>query len=164
MFFTILGCWVGMGGGGGLPRDWYTKVTCLCLGQFFTILGYWVGGGVLVHNLLMQLKNIEVFKTCLWGGGGGSQGIGTQPAYTGDLKNPKMTIHVMYVKHGCFRPYLGVFHHIGVVGFFGFFTILGCWGGGVSQGIGTQPAYAVFHPGQLKNRSFQTFFFDIVTT
>ena len=23
--------------------------------------------------------------------------------------------------------------------------------GGVSQGIGTQPAYAVFHPGQLKN-------------
>ena len=26
-------------------------------------------------------------------------------------------------------------------------------GGGVSQGIGTQPAYAAFHPRHLKNRS-----------
>ena len=34
----------------------------------------------------------------------------------------------------------------------------------LSQGIGTQPAYAVFHPGQLKNRSFRNLFFDIVTT
>ena len=37
-----------------------------------------------------------------------------------------------------------------------FFTLFGYWapgggGGGGSQGIGTQPAYAVFHPGQLKN-------------
>ena len=48
----------------------------------------------------------------------------------------------------CFSPYLGT----------------GCGGGGgVSPGI--QPACAVFHPEQLKNRSFRNlFFFDIVTT
>ena len=51
----------------------------------------------------------------------------------------------------CFRPHLGVFHHIGVLG--------GGGGGGGSQGIGTQPAYAVFHSGQLKKRSFQNLFF-----
>ena len=35
----------------------------------------------------------------------------------------------------------------------------------VNGQVGTQPAYAVFHPGQLKNRSFRNlFFFDIVTT
>ena len=39
----------------------------------------------------------------------------------------------------CFRPFLDVFHPIWVLG----------QGGGVSQGIGTQPAYAVFHRGQL---------------
>ena len=37
-----------------------------------------------------------------------------------------------------------------------FFTLFGYWphggGGGVSQGIGTQPAYVFFHLGQLKNR------------
>ena len=32
-------------------------------------------------------------------------------------------------------------------------------GGGVSQWIGTQPAYAVFHLGQLKNQSFRNLFF-----
>ena len=52
----------------------------------------------------------------------------------------------------CFRPYLGVFHPIWVLGW-------GGGGGGGSQGIGTQPAYAVFHSGQLKNRSFQNLFF-----
>ena len=40
-----------------------------------------------------------------------------------------------------------------------FFTLFGYQvggggGGGVSQGTGAQPAYAVFHPGQLKNGSF----------
>ena len=49
-----------------------------------------------------------------------------------------------YVKHVLARIYV-------------FFTLFG-WGaaggGGGSQGIGTQPAYVVFHPGQLKNRSF----------
>ena len=43
MFFTILGCWVGIWGGGGSPKG-------------------------LVHNLLMQFftldsSEIEVFKT-----------------------------------------------------------------------------------------------------
>ena len=36
---------------------------------------------------------------------------------------------------------------------------------GVCQGIGTQPAYAVFHRGQLKNRILRNLcFFDMVTT
>ena len=37
----------------------------------------------------------------------------------------------------CFAPYLGIGRAGG--------------GGGGFQGVGTQPAYAVFHPGQLKN-------------
>ena len=47
-----------------------------------------------------------------------------------------------------------------------FFTLFGYWAraGGVSQGIGTQLAHAVFHPGQLKNASFRNFFFDTVIT
>ena len=56
--------------------------------------------------------------------------------------------HPSYVKHVLGRIYI-------------FFTLFGYWahvGGGVSQGIGTQPANAVFHPGQLKNRSFQNLF------
>ena len=66
--------------------------------MFFTRFGnslhkVWGGGGGapkgLVHNLLMQFftlgsSKIEVFETCPFdmhgGGGGGSQGIGTQPA------------------------------------------------------------------------------------
>ena len=52
-----------------------------------------------------------------------------------------------------------------------FFTLFGYWphkegggggdggGGGVFQGIGTQPAHAAFHPGQLKNRSFRNLSF-----
>ena len=44
----------------------------------------------------------------------------------------------------CFSLYLGI----------------GRGGGGGSQVIGTQPAYAVFHLGQLKNQSFQNYFFD----
>ena len=36
---------------------------------------------------------------------------------------------------------------------------LGVGGGGVSQGIGTQTAYATFHPGQLKNGSLQKLVF-----
>ena len=36
-------------------------------------------------------------------------------------------------------------------------------GGGVSQGMGTQPPYAVFHPKQLKKSKFaKLVFFDIV--
>ena len=42
-----------------------------------------------------------------------------------------------------------------------FFTSFGYQvrGGGVSQGTGAQLAYAVFHLGQLKNRSFRNLFF-----
>ena len=50
--------------------------------------------------------------------------------------------HPTYLKHVLGRIYV-------------FFTLFGyyLWGGG-SQGMGTQHAYAVFHLGQLKNRSF----------
>ena len=47
-----------------------------------------------------------------------------------------------------FSPYLGT----------------GRAGGRVSQGMGTQPASAVFHPGQLKNPSFRNLVFYIVIT
>ena len=42
-----------------------------------------------------------------------------------------------------------------------FFTLFGYWAhvGGLSQGIGTQPAYAAFHSGELKNGSFRNLFF-----
>ena len=44
-----------------------------------------------------------------------------------------------------------------------FFTLFGCWvrrlgWGVVSQEIGTQPACAVFHLGQLKNQVSETIF------
>ena len=54
--------------------------------------------------------------------------------------------HPSYPKHVLGRIYM-------------FFTLFGYWvgGGGGSQGIGTQPA--VFHFGQLQNRSFQNLFF-----
>ena len=40
------------------------------------------------------------------------------------------------------------------------FTLFAYWvgGGGVSQRMGTQPAHAGFHPGQLKNGSFRNLF------
>ena len=41
---------------------------------------------------------------------------------------------------------------------------IGCGGGGGTQWSRTRPAYAVSHPGQLKNRSFQHLFLDMVTT
>ena len=51
--------------------------------------------------------------------------------------------HPRYVKHVLGRIYV-------------FFALLGyqVGGGGGSQGTGAQPAYAVFHPGQLKDGSF----------
>ena len=108
--------------------------------MFFTLLRYWVRGGggspkLLAHNLLSK---IEIFETCFF-----------------DIVTTQND-HPRYVKHVLGRIYV-------------FFTLFRCWvrgggGGGVSQGIGTQPAYAVFHPGQLKNRSFRTCFYDIVTT
>ena len=111
---------------------------------FFTLFGYQVGGGGgggggapkgRVHNLLMQLFNpdsskIEVFETCFF-----------------DIVTTQND-HPRYVKHVLGRIYV-------------FFTLFGyqVGGGGVSQGTGAQPAYAVFQPGQLKNRSFRNLFF-----
>ena len=83
-----------------------------------------------MHNLLMQFFNpdsskIEVFETFFF-----------------DIVTTQNDIS-SYAKHILGRIYV-------------FFTLFGCWvgGGGVSQGTGAQPAYAVFHPGQLKNQSF----------
>ena len=87
-----------------------------------------------VHNLLMQFftpdsSKIEVFETCFF------DIVTTQ----NDISN--------YAKHVLGRIYV-------------FFTLFGyqVGGGGVSQGTGAQPAYAVFQPGQLKNRSFRNLF------
>ena len=99
MLFTLFGYWVGAGGGGGVPKG-------------------------LVHNLLVQFftldsSKIEVFKTCFF-----------------DIVTTQYD-HPSYPKHA-----LGRIHML--------FTLFGYWvrgGGGGSQGIGTQPAYAVFHPG-----------------
>ena len=75
-----------------------------------------------VHNLLMQLftlgsSKIEVFETCFF-----------------DIVTTQND-HPRYVKHVLGRLYM-------------FFTLFGYQvGGGVSQGTGAQPAYAVFHIG-----------------
>ena len=84
-----------------------------------------------VHNLLVQFFNpdsskIEVFETCFF-----------------DIVTTQND-HPRYVKHVLGRIYV-------------FFTLFGNQvrgEGGSSQGVGTQPADAVFHPGQLKNGSF----------
>ena len=88
-----------------------------------------------VHNLLMQFftpgsSKIEVFETCFF-----------------DIVTTQND-HPSYAKHVLGRIYV-------------FFTLFGyqVGGGGVSQGTGAQPAYAVFQPGQLKNRSFRNLFF-----
>ena len=82
-----------------------------------------------MHNLLMQFftpdsSKMEVFET-----------------YIFDIVTTQND-HPSYVKHVLGRIYV-------------LFTLFGYQvGGGVSEGTGAQPAYAVFHPGQLKNRSF----------
>ena len=107
--------------------------------MFFTLFGYKVGGGGspkgLVHNLLMQFftpssSKIEGFETSFY-----------------DVLTTQYD-HPSYVKHVLGRSYV-------------FFTQFGykVGGGGGSQGIGTQPANAVFHPEELKNRSFRNLFF-----
>ena len=85
----------------------------------------------LVHNLLMQFftpgsSKMEVFET-----------------YFFDVVTTQND-HPSYVKPVLGRMYM----------FFYPIWVLPPGGGGGSQGIGTQPAYAVFHPGQLKNGSF----------
>ena len=113
--------------------------------MFFTLLGYWPHGGGggrslkgLVHNLLMQFftlgsSKIKVFKTGF---------------YDIVITQNDHARYLCFSKHVLGRIYV-------------YFTLFGYWphGGGVSQGIGTQPAYAVFQPGQLKNRSFRNLFF-----
>ena len=104
--------------------------------MFLTLFGYQVreGRGApkgLLHNLLMQVftlgsSKMEAFETCFF-----------------DIVTTHND-HPRYVKHVLGRIYV-------------FLTLFGYQvrgGGGVSQGIGTQPVYAVFHPGQLKNGSF----------
>ena len=84
----------------------------------------------MVHNLLMQFftldsSKMEVFETCFF-----------------DIVTTHND-HPWYVKHVLGRIYV-------------FFTLFGyrVRGGGSPKGFATQPAYAVFHPGQLKNGSF----------
>ena len=82
-----------------------------------------------MHNLLMQFftldsSKMEVFET-----------------YFFDIVTTQND-HPRYVKHVLGRIYV-------------FFALFGYQvGGGGSQGTGAQPAYAVFHPGQLKDGSF----------
>ena len=102
-----------------------------------------VGGGGrapkgLVHNLLMQFfglgtAKIEVFET-----------------YFFDIVTTQYD-HPRYVKHVLGRIYI-------IFTLFGYQVCGGGGGGGGSQGIGTQPANAVFQPGQLKNGSFRNLF------
>ena len=73
----------------------------------------------------LDSSKIEVFKTCFF-----------------DMVTTQYD-HFRYPKHVLGRVYM-------------FFTLFGYWawgggGGGVFQGMGTQPADAVFHFGQLKN-------------
>ena len=77
----------------------------------------------------------------------GSSKIEVSETYFFDIVTTQYD-HPRYVKHVLGRNYV-------------FFTLLGIGGGGaggISQGIGTQPAHAVFRPRQLKNRSFQILF------
>ena len=55
----------------------------------------------------------------------------------------------------CFRPYLGVFHHIGV---------LGGGGGGSPKGLVHNLLMQFFTLDSSKIEVFKTFFFDIATT
>ena len=108
-------------------------------------LRFSVGGGVgvpkgLAHNLLMLLltlgsSKMEVFQT-----------------YDFDIVIT-YNDHPRYVKH--------VLGHI-----YAFFTLFGywVWVWGVSLGIATQLAYAVFHLLRLKVKVFAAYFFDIVIT
>ena len=90
-----------------------------------------------VHNLLMQFftpgsSKIEVFET-----------------YFLDVVTTQND-HPRYVKHvlGCICVFFVLFGY----------EVGGGGGGRGSQGIGIQPADAVFHHGQLKKRSFRNLF------
>ena len=126
------------------PNIWYVLGSIYV---FFTLFGYWVWGGEgggspkgLVHDLLMQFFTL-----------GSSKIVDSETyfSYIVTTQNDQPT----YVKHGL-RQYLCAFHPIWVLG-------AGGGGGVLSQEIGTQPAHAVFHLGQLKNGSFRNLLFWI---
>ena len=96
--------------------------------MFFTLFGYWVPQGI-VHNLLMQFFTLNSSK------------IEVFETCVYDIVTTQYD-HPRYLRHVLGRIYM-------------FFTLFGYW---VPQGIGTQPAYAIFHYGQLKSRSFRNLF------
>ena len=97
-----------------------------------TLFGYWVWGERVspkgpVHNLLVQIFTL------------GSSKIKVSKTYVLNIVTMHND-HPSYVKH-----VLGISYPI---------WVLDVGEADVSQGIGTKPAHAVFHPGQLKNQSF----------
>ena len=90
----------------------------------------------MVHNLLVQFFTLDSSK------------IEVLETYFFDI-GITQDDHAEYVKH--VSAYIYVFLTFGRGGGGGVT-------GGVSQGIGIQPACAVFHPGQLKNRTFLNLF------
>ena len=87
-----------------------------------------------MQNFTLQSSKIAVSKICCF------------DIFTTHNNHPRYVKHVLNCIHV-------------------FFTLFGYWvlGGGVSQGIGTLttslPAYANFHPVELKNRSIRNLFF-----
>ena len=112
-------------------------------GQKFPLGGFGAHGALGAFGAHGLVRAAPLATNCWpeapWGGGGG---VGV----LGPTESPPP-----HVCNACLRQYLPVFHLIWVLGARG--------GGGVSQGIGTQPAYAAFQPIQLKNRSFRNLSF-----
>ena len=101
----------------------------------------WGGGGSpkgLVRNLLMQFFTV-----------GGSKISCFEPYFLHIVTT--QNDHPKYVKH-----ILGNIYVFSIL--FGYWVRM--WGGGVSGTIGTQPANAVFHHGQLKNLMIRNLFFS----
>ena len=90
-----------------------------------------------VHNVLVQFFTLDSSK------------IEVLETWFCDIVTTRYD-HPSYVKHvfGCMYVFFTVFGYGPHAG----------GGGGGSEGIATQPADAVFHCGQLKNRSFRNFF------
>ena len=91
------------------------------------------------HNLLMQFftpdsSKIEVFETCFF------------DIVTTQYDHPRYVKHVLGCIYVFFTPFV-YWAHVGE--------------GGLPKDWYT-PAYAVFHPGQLKNLKFSTVFFLIL--
>ena len=102
------------------------------------VLGAQGGGGApkgLANNLLMQVFTLESSK------------IEVSETYFFDIVIT-YNYHPRYAKCVFGRIYV-VFHLFGVLGA----------GGGGSNGVGTQPAYAIFQPMQLKIEVLKVFFF-----